>query len=123
MNRVLLIGRIASTIKVEEVSTRLGLRPRASLLLAVRRPVRDATEPDWIRMETWGIQADNLVKHCSKGTLVGIDGHIRGQFLNPDGQVRGGRLRLLVVGEAITYLDRASGTRPVEPDSDVVAME
>ena len=106
MNRVHLIGRIASAIKVEEISTRIGLRPRASLLLAVPRPTRDAAEPEWLRVEAWGVQADNLAKSCGRGRMIAIEGHLRGQFLNPDGESRGGRLRLLVIADTITYLDR-----------------
>lgn len=118
MNGVHLVGRIASAINVEQISTRLGLRPRASFLVAVRRPVRSAGEPEWIRVETWGLQADNLVKYCAKGHLVAIDGHLRGHFSSPDDRTRGGRLRLVVVADAVTYLQRRSDADPDERDPD-----
>ena len=110
MNSVQLIGRIASAIKVEEVNTSLGLRPRASLLVAVRRRVRDAVEPEWIRVEVWGAHADNLAKYCDKGRLIAVEGHVTGRFLDPSGETRGGRLRLVVIADSVTYLDRAAST-------------
>lgn len=120
MNSVQLIGRIASAIKVEEVNTSLGLRPRASLLLAVRRRLREAVEPDWIRVEVWGAHADNLAKYCDKGRLIAVEGHVTGRFLDPSGETRGSRLRLLVVADSVTYLDRPASPASESAGDDVV---
>lgn len=55
MNHVHLVGRIASEIRRDALNTRAGVRPKASFLMTVRRPVRGSTEPDWVRIETWGV--------------------------------------------------------------------
>ena len=103
MNTVHLVGKIASEIVTQEFGTGEKRKVKASFLLAVRRPGK-ATEPDWVRIETWGKQAENLTRFNGKGSRVGITGRIRGQFYNPTGGDRGGQLRLAVVADEIMYL-------------------
>ncbi|MGH7643578.1 MAG: single-stranded DNA-binding protein, partial [Candidatus Dormibacteria bacterium] len=104
MNQVQLIGVVASPVRLEEFpSTAKGPQTKASFLCAVRRRDRHQ-EPDWIRVETWGVQARNLVRFNGKGSRVAVLGRLRGSFYNPDGKERGGQLRLVVVAEQITYL-------------------
>jgi single-stranded DNA-binding protein len=110
MNTVHLVGKVASDIRFQEFPAAGGgeARAKASFLMAVRRSVarRDGVkrEPDWIRVETWGVQARNLVKFNEKGSRIAVTGRIRGQFYNPDGGDRGGQLRSVVVAEEIVYL-------------------
>jgi single-strand DNA-binding protein len=104
VNHVQLIGIVASPVKVHEyANSAKGPQTKASFLFAVRR--RDRTqEPDWIRVETWGSQAQNLVRFNGKGSRVAVTGRLRGTFYNPEGKDRGGQLRLSVVAESIQYL-------------------
>jgi single-strand DNA-binding protein len=99
MNTVHLVGKIASDIKLQEFTEKV----KASFLLAVPRPVRDS-EPDFVRCETWGKQAQNLVKFNQKGSRIAVTGHLRSRFYNPDGGNRGGQLMAAVVAEEIVYL-------------------
>ncbi|MGH7641587.1 MAG: single-stranded DNA-binding protein [Candidatus Dormibacteria bacterium] len=104
MNQVQLIGVVASPVKVDEFpASPKGPQTKASFLFAVRRRDRHQ-EPDWVRVETWGVQARNLVRFNGKGSRVAVTGHLRGSFYNPDGKERGGQLRMVVVADAITYL-------------------
>ena len=105
MNHVELLGVVASEVRVQEFIAAGKPEPqvKASFLCAVRR--RDRTqEPDWVRVETWGVQARNLVRFNGKGSRVAVTGRLRGTFYNPDGKERGGQLRLVVVADQITYL-------------------
>lgn len=105
MNHVELLGVVASEVRVQEFIPAGKPEPqvKASFLCAVRR--RDRTqEPDWVRVETWGVQARNLVRFNGKGSRVAVTGRLRGTFYNPDGKERGGQLRLVVVADQITYL-------------------
>lgn len=113
MNGVHLVGRIASQIEAREVETQRGRRLVAAFLVAVRRPVRDASEPEWLRVETWGVHAENLTRFCAKGSPVALSGHLRGQFVRVEGQTRE-QLRVAVVAESITFL----GRRPSDDSSD-----
>ncbi|MGH7665955.1 MAG: single-stranded DNA-binding protein [Candidatus Dormibacteria bacterium] len=104
MNQVHLIGVVATPVKLDEFpSTSKGPQTKATFLCAVRRRDR-RQEPDWVRVETWGVQARNLVRFNGKGSRVAITGRLRGTFYNPEGGDRGGQLRLVVVAESITYL-------------------
>lgn len=109
MNEVHLVGRIATEIRRDEFNTRSGMRPKASFLMAIPKPRKEVTEPDWVRVETWGVQAENVVKFCGKGSRIAVSGRLRGEFYNPDGKARGGQLRVVVVADAITYLSAPSG--------------
>ena len=113
MNHVELLGVVASDVRVQEFIAAEKPEPqvKASFLCAVRR--RDRTqEPDWVRVETWGVQARNLVRFNGKGSRVAVTGRLRGTFYNPDGKERGGQLRLVVMADQITYLSppRKEGT-------------
>ncbi len=111
MNHVQLVGVVASQVRLDEFGAGTEApRTKATFLCAVRRRTK-SQEPDWIRVETWGIQARNLVRFNGKGSRVAIAGHLRGNFYNPDGKETGGQLRLSVVAESITYL---SAPRPQE---------
>jgi single-strand DNA-binding protein len=121
MNTVHLVGKIATDIRFQEFPTSGSGegRAKASFLMAVRRAVRRSeskSEPDWIRVETWGTQARNLIKFNQKGSRIGVTGRIRGQFYNPDGGDRGGQLRSAVVAEEIVYL-----TAPAPSDDTATA--
>ena len=105
MNTVQLVGKIATDIRLDQFG-QAGTdtaKTKASFLLAVGRPVRNA-DPDWIRVETWGRQAQNLVRFNGKGSRIAVSGRLRGQFYNPDGGDRGGQLRNIVVAEEIQFL-------------------
>ena len=125
MNTVQLVGKIATDIQLQQFG-QAGTdtaKTKATFLLAVGRPVRNA-EPDWVRVETWGKQAQNLVRFNGKGSRIAVSGRLRGQFYNPDGGDRGGQLRLIVVAEQIQFLGApkpdgaaasAVDTAPTEP--------
>lgn len=118
MNSVQLVGNIATDIQFREFDsvTQAGHRKaKASFLLAVSRPIKDS-EPDWVRIETWNTLARNLIQFNRKGSRVGVSGHLRGEFYNPDGGDRGGELRTVVVADEIHYLSppRALESAPVE---------
>ena len=115
MNHVELIGVVASQVKLEEFpSSAHGPQTKASFLCAVRRRTKDQA-PDWIRVETWGAQARNLVRFNGKGSRVAVSGRLRGTFYNPDGKASGGQLRLTVVAESITYLSAPKAQEAEEP--------
>ena len=106
MNRVEILGTIATDIRLQEFPARDGEpRAKASFLVAVRRPGKDQA-PDWVRVETWGRLARNLVRFNGKGSRVLVGGRLRGEFYNRDGGERGGELRSAVVAETIAFLSQ-----------------
>ena len=120
MNTVSLVGKIATEIRTRQLTTAKGAMLKASFLLAVPQPAKDK-EPDWVRVETWGKQAENLARFNSKGSRIGVVGRLRSRFYNPDGGTSGGELRSAVVADEIMYLQ---GRPPAaEPQPEKVARK
>lgn len=123
MNRVELLGIVATDIRLQEFAAKDGGEPhtKATFLLAVQRPIKDAP-PDWVDIETWGRLARSLVRFNTKGSRVLVGGRIRGDFYNPDGGERGGDLRSAVVAETIAYLSPPkTGTEEPPPPTPAKA--
>ena|SRR5258708_24875188 len=120
MNTVSLVGKVASDIQLREYGSGAEVKHKATFLLAVRRPVKDGAA-DFIRVETWGKQAENLMRFNQKGSRIAVSGRLRSQFYNPDGGTKGGELRSSVVADQIVYLtppkskDAASEAPPGAP--------
>jgi single-stranded DNA-binding protein len=107
MNKIHLVGVIASEIKVNEYPAKEGgeVWVKASFLLGVRRPSSNGERKgDLIRVEAWGLQARNLAQYNSVRSRVGVTGRLRSEFYNPDGVPKGGQLRSSVVADQIEYL-------------------
>jgi len=119
MNSVCLVGKIASDIALREYGTGDAVKHKAIFLLAVRRPIKDG-KPDFVRVETWGKQAENLVRFNGKGSRIAVSGHLHSEFFNRDGGDKGGELRSAVVADEIVYLTPASqkdAAAKTEPDA------
>lgn len=76
MNKVWITGRL---IKDPELTKTTKGTPNCQFCLAVNRPiVRDGKkETDFINCIAWNKQAENLVKFQRKGNLLGIQGQMR----------------------------------------------
>ena len=84
MNNVSLVGRLTKDPELRTISTG---NATCSFTVAVNRQFTNANgerETDFINCVIWGKQAENLVKYCTKGSLVGVIGRI--QTRNYDGQ-------------------------------------
>ena len=73
MNVVTLIGNLASDVDLREVGDE---RKVASFLLAVDRRGQDAGA-DFVRVATWGKQAETCARYLGKGRRVAVDGRLR----------------------------------------------
>ena len=73
MNVVTLIGNLASDVDLREVGED---RRVASFLLAVDRRGQEAGA-DFVRVATWGKQAETCARYLGKGRRVAVDGRLR----------------------------------------------
>jgi len=75
MNQVGIIGRMTKDPVLRQLSEG---RVQVSFVLAVQRTYKNAKgeEADFILCTVWGRLAENTVKYCGKGSLVGISGQI-----------------------------------------------
>ena len=97
MNRVSLIGNLASDVEIRDVGEEKKV---ASFLLAVGRGGRDAGA-DFVGVSVWDRQAEVCAEYLSKGRRIGVDGYLRSRNWEEDGR----RRRVVeVVGQRIDFL-------------------
>jgi single-strand DNA-binding protein len=95
MNRVNLIGNLATDVELREVGDDKKV---ASFLLAVGRGGRDAGA-DFVGVSVWDRQAELCAEYLSKGRRIGLDGYLKSW--EEDGR----RRRVVeVVGQRIDFL-------------------
>lgn len=104
MNNVTLIGRIANDLELKQTT---GGKSVCQFNLAVNG-YNDRT--DFIPVQVWGKQADNLVKYQSKGSRIGIVGRISVDNYEQDGQKK---TFTKVVAHEVEFLESKQQERTV----------
>jgi single-strand DNA-binding protein len=108
MNRVNLIGNLASDVELREVGEDKKV---ASFLLAVGRGGRDAGA-DFVGVSVWDRQAELCAEYLTKGRRIGLDGYLKSRNWEEEGR----RRRVVeVVGQRIDFL---GGPRRETDDND-----
>ena len=118
MNRVSLIGNLASDVEIRDVGEEKKV---ASFLLAVGRGGRDAGA-DFVGVSVWDRQAEVCAEYLSKGRRVGVDGYLRSRNWEEDGR----RRRVVeVVGQRIDFLGgpRETEARSAGEGAEVIPFE
>lgn len=82
MNKVILIGNIATEIDLRYTPNGNAV---ASFNIAINERNGEAT---FIPVETWKKQAENVSQYCSKGSKVAVEGSIKIDKWEKDGQKR-----------------------------------
>lgn len=104
LNKVMLIGRL--TRDPERRSTPSGMAV-ADLGLAVNRRYRtnngeDREETCFIDVTVWGKQAENCGEYLRKGSPIFVEGHLKMDTWEKDGQKRS---KISVVAERVQFLE------------------
>lgn len=115
LNRVQLIGRVG---KEPESKTTANDRHLCTFTLAVDRRWKDKSgevkkETDWFNIEAWGKLAEFCDKYVHKGELVFLEGKLRTQKYESNGETR---TFTKIVLEQIQLFE----WREEEPELDVV---
>jgi single-strand DNA-binding protein len=95
MNSVHLIGRLATDVEVKEVN---GGSKVSSFILAVDR---NAEEADFFRIKAWNSQAEAAGDHLGKGRRIAVEGSLRQDVYEKDGEER---KAVSVVAKRLEYL-------------------
>ena len=95
MNSVHLIGRLATDVEVKEVN---GGSKVSSFILAVDR---NAEEADFFRIKAWNSQAEAAGDHLGKGRRIAVEGSLRQDVYEKDGEER---KAVSVVARRLEYL-------------------
>lgn len=102
MNQVTLVGRLTKDLVLRKVSEE---RIQTSFVIAVNRNfknTRGEIETDFVLCTMWGKPAENVAKHCGKGSLIGVSGRIQSRTYE-----REDRSRVYVtevVGENVRFI-------------------
>ena len=77
MNHIGLVGRFTKDPSLKSISDN---RVQTSFMIAINRNYRNSqgeVDADFIPCIAWGKLAERIVKHCGKGSLVGINGRLQ----------------------------------------------
>lgn len=95
MNSVQLVGRLATEIDLKEVT---GGSKVSTFILAVDR---NAEEADFFRVKAWNSQAEAAAENLAKGRRIGVEGTLRQDTYEKDGEER---KAVSVVARRLEYL-------------------
>lgn len=101
MNHVGMIGRLTKDPILRQLSEG---RVQASFVLAVSRTFKNqkGEDADFVLCTVWGKLAENTVKFCGKGSMVGVTGRIQSRSYQKED---GSRVFVTeVVGEEVQFL-------------------
>lgn len=117
MNHVGMIGRFTKDPVLRQLSEG---RVQASFVLAVSRTFKNqkGEDADFVLCTVWGKLAENTVKFCGKGSMVGVTGRIQSRSYQKDD---GSRVFVTeVVGDEVQFLS----TKPrLEENKDIPFLE
>ena len=85
MNKAILVGRLARDPELKTTGSGTSV---ASFTLAVNRRFKNAEggyDADFISCVAWRSNAENLVKYCEKGSMIGVVGSIQTRNYEKDG--------------------------------------
>lgn len=116
MNRVCLCGRITKDLELNKTSSGKSV---CNFTIAINR---DKDNADFIDIQTWNEQADNLCKYQGKGSLIGIDGALRKDVYTREDGTKASRT--YVLANHIEYLSSKTtqdSTQEATQDEDPYA--
>ena len=98
INRVTIIGRLT---KDAELKSTAGGHAVSKFTIAVNRCGKGENEAGFFDVNLWGKRAESLNQYLVKGKTVGIDGELRQERWQQDGQSRS---RVLIVASDVQLL-------------------
>lgn len=115
LNKVFLIGNLTRDPEVRYIPSG---RAVADINLAINHKYKTSTGEDredtcFVGVVAWGRQAETAGEYLKKGSSVFIEGALRFEQWETDGEKRS---RLRVVASRIQFLDRPKRESPAEPD-------
>lgn len=113
MNTVVLIGRLTKDLELKSTQGNISF---TNGTIAVNRQYTDEKgerQADFINFVAWRSQAENVVRYCNKGSLVGIQGRIQTRSYEAD---EGIRYVTEVAADSITFLEpKKDDPKPEKP--------
>lgn len=87
MNQIIIIGRLTRDPEVRYTQSEKAV---ASFTVAVDRPRRPGKdkETDFLRVQAWEKTAENCEKYLAKGSMVSVQGQLRQETYEKEGEKR-----------------------------------
>ena len=98
MNLIILSGRITKNL---ELKYTINNKAIIETNIAVKRGFNG--EVDFINIQVWGKQAENLTKYCGKGSMIALNGELRIDTFDKNDGTKGYKNYVLV--NSIEFLD------------------
>lgn len=113
MQRFIGIGNITRNLELKYTTTNKAI---IETNIAIKRGFTDET--DFINIQVWGKQAENLAKYCGKGSKIAIDGELRiDSFDGRDGKKV---YKTYILVGSVEFLDTKKKENKVEEKQEVV---
>lgn len=96
MNKIILSGNLTHNLELKYTSSNKAVLDTS---IAVQRPYSNQNgerETDFINIQVWGKQAENLKKYCEKGSKIAIEGELRTSSYEKSDGTRGYKTFVLV---------------------------
>jgi single-strand DNA-binding protein len=116
INHVVLVGRLTRDAELKYINTGTAVS-KFSIALNKRKKVNDSwtEEAHFFNVVVWGKIAEALDPYLKKGKQVGIEGELRQNRWEQDGQPRS---RIEIVANNIQLLGGRSDSTPAEPGNN-----
>ena len=113
MQKFIGIGNITRNLELKYTTTNKAI---IETNIAIKRGFTDET--DFINIQVWGKQAENLAKYCGKGSKIAIDGELRiDSFDGRDGKKV---YKTYILVGSVEFLDTKKKENKVEEKQEVV---
>lgn len=77
MNKIILLGNITRNLELKYTSTNKAVLDTNIAVQRQRTNQNGERKTDFINIQIWGKQAENLDKYCGKGSKIAIEGELR----------------------------------------------
>lgn len=116
INSVVLTGRLTKDVDLRVTNSGKNV---ARFTLAVDRNYKSDQQADFFTVSVWGKQAENTATYCHKGSLVGIQGHLRSGSYDKSGQ----KVYFVdIEADSVQFLDTRSKAQDTSQNSNFGAQ-
>jgi single-strand DNA-binding protein len=114
INQVILVGRLTADPEKQELKSD---KTKVRFTLAVNRPYKDEqgnSVADFIPVVCWNGTAENVLKYCTKGFLVGVEGSLHARKYETESGAK--RTTYEVSANRVVFLERKKDVKEEDED-------
>lgn len=103
MNKVILIGNVTRNLGLRYTNSNKAVLETNLAVQRQRTNQNGERETDFINIQVWGKQAENLSKYCGKGSKIAVEGELRVDTFEKNDGSKGYKTYVLVSN--VEFLD------------------